>query len=132
MQRTAVRLALLTAVTAAPATAVGVSAAVAVPAPTTFASLTCSTNVFDDLSFGTPAGARGGEREPSGWKNPPIEEAPATGRGRGFKATIPVYFHVFTDGATGNLTNQQLQGQANRMQDFYSYVRAGGGTSVGQ
>lgn len=115
MQRTAVRLALLTAATAALATVVAVSAAVAVPAPTTFASLTCSTNVFDNLSFGTPASARGGEREPSGWKNPPIEEAPATGHGRGFKATIPVYFHVFTDGATGDLTNQQLQGEINVM-----------------
>jgi hypothetical protein len=111
MQSIAARFALLTAVTAALATVVAVSTAAAVPAPTTFASLTCSTNFFDNLSFGTAAGARGGEREPSGWKSPPIEEAPATGHGKGFKATIQVYFHVFTDGATGNLTNQQLQQQ---------------------
>jgi len=113
MQSIAARFALLTAVTAALATVVAVSTAAAVPAPTTFASSTCSTNFFDNLSFGTAAGARGGEREPAGWKSPPIEEAPATGHGKGFKATIPVYFHVFTDGATGNLTNQQLQQQVN-------------------
>jgi hypothetical protein len=113
MRRTVARLALLTAATAALATVVAVSVAVAVPAPTTSASLTCSTNVFDNRSFGTPAGARGAEREPSAWKSPPIEEAPATGHGHGFKATIPVYFHVFTDGTTGNLTNQHVQQQIN-------------------
>ena len=69
--------------------------------------------MFDNLSFGIPAGAHGGDREPAAWKSPPIEEAPATGHGPSFKATIPVYFHVFTDGATGNLTDQQLQQQIN-------------------
>ena len=111
MQRTVARLALLTALTAALAAVVAVSVAVAVPAPTTFSSLTCSTNVFDNLSFGTAAGERGGDREPAAWKSPPIEEAPATGHGHGFRATIPVYFHVFTDGTTGNLTDQQLRKQ---------------------
>jgi len=113
MRRSVARFALLTAVTAALATAVAVSVAVAGPAPTTFASLTCSTNVFDNLSFATPAAARGGEREPSAWKNPPIDEAPTTGHGPRFKATIPVYFHVFTDGVVGNLTDQRLQQQIN-------------------
>jgi Pregnancy-associated plasma protein-A len=113
MQSIVARFALLIAVAAALATFVAVSTAAAVPAPTSFASLTCSTNFFDNLSFGAAAGARAGEREPSGFKNPPIEEAPATGHGKGFNATIPVYFHVFTDGATGNLTNQQLQQQVN-------------------
>jgi len=111
MQRILARFALLTAVAAALATVVAVSTAAAVPAPTTFASLTCSTNVFDNLSFGTSSTARGGEREPSAWKTPPTEEAPATGHGKNFKTTIPVYFHVFTDGATGNLTDQQLRQQ---------------------
>jgi hypothetical protein len=109
MQRTVARFAPLTAFVAALTTVVAVSTAVAVPAPTNFASLTCSTNVFDNLTFGTAAGERGGDREPAAWKSPPIEEAPATEHGPKFKATIPVYFHVFTDGATGNLTNQQLQ-----------------------
>jgi Pregnancy-associated plasma protein-A len=113
MQRTLARFAVATAVSAALATFVAVSTAAAVPAPTTFASLTCSTNFFDNLSLGGATFARGGEREPSGWKNPPIEEAPTTGHGKGFKASVPVYFHVFTDGATGNLTDKQLQQQIN-------------------
>jgi Pregnancy-associated plasma protein-A len=125
MQRTLARLALLTAATAALAAVVAVSAATAVPAPTTFASLTCSTNVFDNLSFGTPAGARSVDREPSGWKTPPIDEAPATGHGHGFQATIPVYFHVFTDGATGNLTDQQLQQQINVLNADYGGFEGG-------
>jgi hypothetical protein len=111
MQRILARFALLTALTAALATVVAVSTAAAVPAPMTFASLTCSTNVFDNFTIGTSSIARGGEREPAAWKSPPIDEAPTTGHGHGFKATIPVYFHVFTDGATGNLTDQQLQQQ---------------------
>jgi Pregnancy-associated plasma protein-A len=125
VQRTLARLALLTAATAGLAAVVAVSVATAVPAPTTFASLTCSTNVFDNLSFGTAAGARGGDREPSGWKTPPIDEAPTTGHGHGFKATIPVYFHVFTDGATGNLTNQQLQEQVNVLNADYGGFEGG-------
>jgi len=113
MQQTLARFALVTAVAAALATFVGVSTAAAVPAAQSFASLTCSTNYFDNLSFGATSMARGGEREPSAWKSPPIEEAPTTGHSNNFKATIPVYFHVFTDGAIGNLTNTQLQNQIN-------------------
>jgi hypothetical protein len=58
-----------------------------------------------DGSFG-----RAGQREPSGWKNPPIEEAPDA-NDPSFRATIPVYFHVFTDGAEGRLTEAQLRRQ---------------------
>ena len=58
-----------------------------------------------DGSFG-----RAGHREPSGWKNPPIEEAPDA-NDPSFRATIPVYFHVFTDGAEGRLTESQLRQQ---------------------
>jgi hypothetical protein len=51
------------------------------------------------VDLAVPAdGARAGDREPAAWKNPPIEEAPTTGHGRGFSATIPVYFHVFREG----------------------------------
>jgi hypothetical protein len=58
---------------------------------------------------GQDAAARAGHREPSGWKNPPIEEAPDAGPG--FTATIPVYFHVFTDGAEGRLSVTTLRQQ---------------------
>ena len=39
---------------------------------------------------------------------------PASAKGKAkanFSATVPVYFHVITDGALGNLTNRQLQDQ---------------------
>lgn len=64
---------------------------------------------------GTPVvagAARAGQREPSGWKNAPIDEAPTSPR-PGFKATIPVRFHVFTDGSLGSLTEQDLRRQVN-------------------
>jgi hypothetical protein len=31
--------------------------------------------------------------------------------GKNFRAPIPVYFHITTDGAVGNLTSQQIQQQ---------------------
>ncbi|MFL5968896.1 MAG: zinc metalloprotease [Gaiellaceae bacterium] len=104
------------AATAAPA------AVYAVPSAASWAP--CSTNYFDTLAFGAPATARG-EREPSGWKSPPIEEAPATGHGPKFRATIPVYFHVFTDGAKGNLTNRQLQQQVDVLNADYAGLEGG-------
>lgn len=40
--------------------------------------------------------------------------------------------HNYMDYTFDSCYDQFTQGQANRMQDFYSYFRAGGGTSVGQ
>jgi hypothetical protein len=57
----------------------------------------------------TSSWGRAGQREPSGWKNPPIEEAPAAPGG--FAATISVYFHVFTSGGEGRLSSAVLQRQ---------------------
>ena len=57
----------------------------------------------------TSSFGRAGQREPSAWKNPPIEEAPS--RPGGFTATIPVYFHVFTSGSEGRLSATVLQRQ---------------------
>jgi len=56
------------------------------------------------------AGGRDKHREPSGWKNPPIDEAPI-GTHPGFKATIPVQFHVFTNGTVGRLSERDLRKQ---------------------
>jgi hypothetical protein len=61
--------------------------------------------------------ARAGQREPSAWKNPPIEEAPA---GQPFSATIPVAFHVFTDGAEGRLSSRAIQQQVNVLNATYA------------
>jgi len=35
----------------------------------------------------------------------------STLRGKNFSATIPVYIHIATGGAVGNLTSQQIQQQ---------------------
>src|SRR5690348_4720431 len=65
----------------------------------------------------TADGARAGQREPSGWKNPPIEEAPS---GQPFSASIPVAFHVFTDGAEGRLSKTAIQQQVNVLNATYA------------
>jgi hypothetical protein len=42
------------------------------------------------------------------------EDLPASAKGkagRNFKATVPVYFHVVSDGSIGNLTDQQIAAQ---------------------
>ena len=68
-------------------------------------------------------GARGGDREPSAFKNPPIEEAPATHKR--FTATVPVHFHVFTDGATGYLSETQLREQVRVLNSGFSGAEGG-------
>jgi hypothetical protein len=86
------------------AVAAGTGTAQAAPTAETGCAL---SPALGGMSAGA-AGARAGQREPSGWKNPPIEEAPHGGR---FSATIPVFFHVFTDGAEGRLTESVLRQQ---------------------
>src|SRR5262245_24656699 len=59
-----------------------------------------------------PAGRGGPEREPD--LGQAHDDMPASAKGRagaGFRATIPVYLHVITDGATGNLTAKQIDDQ---------------------
>jgi Pregnancy-associated plasma protein-A len=90
------------AATAAP---VGAAPAAALASPAQCALTASPLGAFD--VYGGSA-ARGGFREPSAWKNPPIDEAPA---GKPFKAVVPVYFHIFTDGTTGDLTSAQLRDQ---------------------
>jgi hypothetical protein len=70
-----------------------------------------------------PAGAASGSGAVSLGRGGPIrepdlgqvqEDLPASAKGRagpGFKATVPVYFHVVTDGATGSLTDVQIAAQ---------------------
>jgi hypothetical protein len=55
---------------------------------------------------------RGGPREPD--LGQPHEDLPASARGRAgsdFGVTVPVYFHVVTDGAKGNLRDSQIADQ---------------------
>jgi hypothetical protein len=111
----------IVAATAAPAAAVTTSYLpwhCAFETPTAFG--TFSTTV-------SPA-ARAGEREPAGWKDPPIEEVPDSAKGKGgenFRATIPVYIHITTDGAVGNLTSQQIQRQIAVMNAGYGGFEGG-------
>jgi Pregnancy-associated plasma protein-A len=75
-----------------------------------------------DVDWSGGGAMRGGEREPSAWKDPPIGEAPTVVRRAG---RIPVYFHVFTDGAVGNLTNQQIQKQMNILNSNFAGLEGG-------
>jgi hypothetical protein len=72
------------------------------------------------------AGGRAGNREPSAWKNPPIDEAPAGSKR--LRVTIPVYFHVFTDGAEGRLSEQQLKQQITVLNEGFSGGEGGDDT----
>jgi len=57
-------------------------------------------------------GGGGGPREPD--LGQPHEDLPASARGRAgsdFGVTVPVYFHVVTDGAKGNLRDSQIADQ---------------------
>src|SRR5262245_46955654 len=52
---------------------------------------------------------RGGPREPD--LGEVHSDLPASAKGRAgarFKASVPVYFHVVTDGVTGSLTSAQI------------------------
>ena len=106
------RLLALTAVTAA-AGAVATStahAAAGLPQDSASCALTPGlASAYAALGAGEGTSARARSREPSAWKNAPIEEAPATRRR--FRASIPVYIHVFTDGTSGALTRTQISQQ---------------------
>jgi hypothetical protein len=108
------------------ALAVGVLAALAVTAAPTSAAAgnpaLCSgweaagTGTFDALSALTSTGstARGENvtREPN--VNATYEAMPASAKGKGgpkFKATVPVWFHVVSDGEIGNVTQAQIDAQ---------------------
>ena len=94
----------------------GLIAAVASPASGAGAAFSFACNpAFSPMqAFAASSAARGDEgREPE--LNQVAEEVPASARGRGgrgFSATIPVYFHVVTpDGVTGNVSLQAIRDQ---------------------
>jgi len=69
-------------------------------------------------------------REPT--MNTNLETLPATARGKGgkgFRASVPVWFHVISDGATGNLTQKQIDAQMNVLNlgfaGFYGGTKSG-------
>jgi len=75
--------------------------------------------------------ARGGEeiREPV--LDEPVASLPASAKGKGsakFKETVPVYFHVVSDGAVGNVTQTQIDDQIRVMNLAFTGVYGGAKT----
>jgi hypothetical protein len=129
MHRFSTRLALLAALAAVACAAATATPAVAGPAPSA-AEAPCwngGPTAFD-VNWDSGNTLRGAEREPVAWKDPPIGDAPDVVRKA---ATIPVYFHVFTDGAIGNLTNHQLQNQVNVLNTGFGGFEGGVATGFG-
>jgi hypothetical protein len=83
----------------------------------------------------TPAAAGGAQGRGGQIREPDLGEVhsdlPASAKGKAgqrFGATIPVYFHVVTDGATGGVTNAQIQGQIDVLNRTFAGAE-GGATS---
>ncbi|HZB77342.1 MAG TPA: zinc metalloprotease [Solirubrobacteraceae bacterium] len=117
----------IAAVAAAPAGA-GVHATAASQAAFCDPLSTADTRVFGGSpSGGNALAGRGGVvREPDLSQTHADMPASAKGKaGRNFKATIPVYFHVVTDGATGNVTDAQIAAQIAVLNNTFSAGEGG-------
>jgi hypothetical protein len=106
---------------AAAAVALTVAPATAAPVSTAKACWAGSPTMFD-VNWAAGAALRGGDREPSSMFDPSIGPAPEVTKKSG---TIPVYFHIFTDGAIGDLSNQQIQQQMNVLNSEYAGFEGG-------
>jgi hypothetical protein len=76
----------------------------------------CNPLARSASSFAPSSGiaARGGEIREPGDLGVAHSDLPASAKGKAgkrFSATVPVYFHVVTDGAIGNVTDEQIAGQ---------------------
>jgi hypothetical protein len=114
LRRRHAALLVLTAATAV-YTSLAVSPAVASGHDHATESAACQFSSVDTLSALT-SGARGEAREPS--FNAFAAEVPASAKGKGgkaFKATIPVYFHVVSNGVSGNVSDRAITEQMNAM-----------------
>jgi hypothetical protein len=113
-------------VAAAPAGA-GVHATAASQAPFCDPLSAADARVFGN---GTAALGRGGViREPE--LNQVHQDMPASAKGkagRNFKVTVPVYFHVITDGAAGALTDAQIASQIAVLNNTFSAGEGGAAT----
>jgi hypothetical protein len=117
-------------VAAAPAGA-GVHATAASQAAFCDPMATADTRVFGgSVTGGDALAGRGGVvREPDLSQTHADMPASAKGKaGRSFKATIPVYFHVVTDGAIGAVTDSQIAGQIAVLNNTYAGGEGGAAT----
>jgi hypothetical protein len=112
--------------------AVGVLPAAVVANPAAAASsVFCSaSDLVNGVSQSAAVSGRGSDaREPD--LGEVHEDLPATAKGKAgknFKVTVPVYFHVVTDGATGAVTSDQIATQINVLNNTYAGGE-GGATS---
>jgi hypothetical protein len=97
----------------------------AVPSASVAASL-CAPAVVASL----PAGRGAEGREPDlGQTSADLPESAKGRANASFKATVPVYLHVVTDGATGALTDAQIADQITVLNK--TFAGAEGGTTTG-
>ena len=92
---------------------------------------TADTRVFGgSVTGGDALAGRGGVvREPDLSQTHADMPAGAKGKaGRNFKATIPVYFHVVTDGAIGAVTDAQIAAQIAVLNNTYAGGEGGAAT----
>ena len=119
-----------------------------------FFATTCAALLIVIAPSDTPPGARAGDcfdgttvaampdqhghsfargegeiREPE--LNEPVASLPASAKGKGsakFRSTVPVYFHVVSDGAVGNVTQDQIDDQIRVMNLAFGGVYGGAKT----
>jgi hypothetical protein len=92
---------------------------------------TADSRVFGgSVTGGNAIAGRGGEiREPDLGQTHEDMPASAKGKaGRNFKATIPVYFHVVTDGAIGAVSDAAIATQIQVLNNTYSAGEGGAST----
>jgi pregnancy-associated plasma protein-A len=112
------------------AVAAGLSAAPAGAAASVAPTATfCDPLMADPLMGDSLAAAARGAREPV--LDQTHDDLPRSARGKAkasFQATVPVYFHVVTDGSTGNLTDAQIAGQIRVLNNTFGGGEGGADT----
>jgi hypothetical protein len=110
----------------------GITGAPVATAATAAGSPFCdpSTSAIAGRLLSSDAGERGGDsREPD--LGEVHEDLPASAKGKAdkrFRATIPVYFHVVTDGTIGALTDSQIDVQIDVLNNTFSAGEGGATT----
>jgi hypothetical protein len=99
--------------------------------PAGSAATAAAPSVFCDPSYSARAldGRDGDSREPD--LGQVHEDLPASAKGKAgkqFSVTVPVYFHVVTDGATGALTDAQIAGQMAVLNNTFAGGEGGAAT----